>query len=300
MNRARAVVSRPARFSDQPDVFELTRTIWEGRDYVPLVWAEWLGDPHGLLLVAEGGGHAVGLGKLTDLGGGEWWLEGLRVSPDWQGRGVASQIHEALMDAWKQRGGGTVRLATSSERLPVHHLCARLGFLRVADLVKFSWTEGNLPPSPLPRAGAGPIVDRGFTQLQEKDLPRVLEGMAREDLFAGPPGLLNLGWRWAQAVPDRLREWLRAGKLWSWRERGLVGFQEQEEEGTPFLEVTVMVAAGPERVDLLREACRLTLSLGARGLIWRAPNDPVEMERAQKAGFLRASDTSMYLFEARS
>jgi GNAT superfamily N-acetyltransferase len=300
MNLARAIACRPARFYDQADIFELTSMIWEGQDYIPRVWADWLADPGGLLLVAEGEGHAVGLGKLTDLGLGEWWLEGLRVSPAWQGQGVASHLHESLMEAWRHRGGGTVRLATGSQRLQVHHLCARLGFFQVADLVKYTWTGGSPPPPSSPRVEAEGVIRQGFAQLKESDLPRAVEWTRQESLFAGPAGLLNLGWKWAQAAPQRLREWVREGKLWLWRERGLVGLFEEEEEGMPFREVTLMMASEAERVDLLREACSLVLSLGARGLIWRVPNQPMELERAQEAGLQRASDTSLYLFEARS
>ena len=45
------VACRPARQSDTVDVMELTRTIWEGEDYVPQVWASWLADRRGRLAV---------------------------------------------------------------------------------------------------------------------------------------------------------------------------------------------------------------------------------------------------------
>jgi hypothetical protein len=48
----RTLVCRPALPKDTPDVIELTRTIWGGEDYVPVVWAEWLEDYEGTLAVA--------------------------------------------------------------------------------------------------------------------------------------------------------------------------------------------------------------------------------------------------------
>jgi hypothetical protein len=36
------IVCRPALPKDTPDVMELTRTIWEGEDYVPKVWGSGL------------------------------------------------------------------------------------------------------------------------------------------------------------------------------------------------------------------------------------------------------------------
>src|SRR5512133_3688147 len=67
------VTCRTARASDTDDVMELTSTIWDGGDYVPQVWAEWLLDQHGRLVVAEYEGKVVGLGKLTRLSDQDWW-----------------------------------------------------------------------------------------------------------------------------------------------------------------------------------------------------------------------------------
>ncbi|MGA2112878.1 MAG: GNAT family N-acetyltransferase [Anaerolineales bacterium] len=300
MNPGLTIVCRPARFSDQGEVLELTRTVWGGQDYIPRVWAEWLADPLGLLLVAEAGGQAVGLGKLTDLGWGEWWLEGLRVAPAWQGQGVASHIHEYLMEAWERRGGGIVRLATSSERLQVHHLCARLGFFQVADLVKLSWFEASPGPFPSRPAGASERVPEGFAPLGAMDLPQAIVWASERTDFSGAAGLITRDWRWAQAVPDRLMEWVRAGRLWRWQDRGLLALHEEDEDGIPFFAVSLLVSEDSCRADLLGDACRLASSLGARGLTWRAPNRPRELGQAQEAGLQRSGDLSLFLFEART
>ncbi len=100
----RTLVCRPALPADTADVMELTRTIWQGEDYVPAVWAEWLEDCQGWLAVAQYGVHVVGLCKLSRLGAGEWWLQGLRVHPEHEGRGFASRLHDYLMGAWEQAG----------------------------------------------------------------------------------------------------------------------------------------------------------------------------------------------------
>jgi len=77
-------------------VLELTRTIWEGDDYVPHVWGEWLADPQGLLAVAEHQGRVLGLGKLTRLSEDDWWLEGLRTHPNTKGGGSPLSLTPTL------------------------------------------------------------------------------------------------------------------------------------------------------------------------------------------------------------
>ena len=47
------LVCRPALPLDTPGMLLISRQIWEGDDYVPKVWSEWLFDPEGLLAVAE-------------------------------------------------------------------------------------------------------------------------------------------------------------------------------------------------------------------------------------------------------
>jgi len=49
------LVCRPALPKDTPDVLELTRTIWDGHDYLPAVWDDWLRDYDGMLAVRNTG-----------------------------------------------------------------------------------------------------------------------------------------------------------------------------------------------------------------------------------------------------
>ncbi|MBN1537471.1 MAG: GNAT family N-acetyltransferase, partial [Anaerolineales bacterium] len=132
------LVCRPALPKDTPDVKELTRTIWNGHDYVPLVWNTWLTDPEGLLAVAEYGGRIIGLGKLTQLTENEWWLEGLRVHPDFQGRGIGSYLMKYLYEHWEQKAGGIVRLATANYNVSIQHLNDRFGFQKIGEFTEFS------------------------------------------------------------------------------------------------------------------------------------------------------------------
>lgn len=80
MSRVRIRAARP---SDQADVAAICAAIWqEADDYVPQTWDDWLADRHGELVAAEWEGRVVGLAKLTHLTEEQWWLEGLRVTPE--------------------------------------------------------------------------------------------------------------------------------------------------------------------------------------------------------------------------
>ena len=84
---------RKARPNDRDAILAMSRGIWGGTDYLSLVWDRWLADDKGLLLTATLDGRPVGVSKITILSPGEVWLEGLRLHPDLQGRGLTRQIN---------------------------------------------------------------------------------------------------------------------------------------------------------------------------------------------------------------
>jgi GNAT superfamily N-acetyltransferase len=143
-------------------VLEFCKFIWDGHDYIPDVWDDWMADPSGEMFVAEYAGKAVGLGRLTLLAASQYWLEGLRVDPEHQGRGIGSQMNDYLNALWLERGGGVIRLLTSSKRVQVHHMCERLGFVRLQERVFF-------------RAAPLPGGEAGFSRLVEAEIPEAVQ-----------------------------------------------------------------------------------------------------------------------------
>ena len=79
----------------------------------------------------------MGVFKLTKFQEGEWYLEGLRVHPDFQGKGIASHIHEYVVDTWRRMGSGIIRLVTGSYNVKVHHMCEQTGFKRIAEFIPY-------------------------------------------------------------------------------------------------------------------------------------------------------------------
>ncbi len=279
------VSCRPAREADTPDVLEMTARVWEGHDYVPQAWSGWLGDRVGILAAAEWKGKVVGIGKLTRLAPGEWWIEGLRVHPDYQGRKIGSQIFEYLLEEWKERGGGAIRLATSSERVQVHHLCGRLGFQH---------SETFRIMSASPRSSG----ESAFELISEADAPAAfaLSKKVRFTRFAS--GLVNTGWRWSELTEERIREFARRGRAWWWKNRSaaLMLF-DSDRENQPGLEIAAVLSPAAQLTAMLGQARRLAALAGAERLAWAMPNLPAAAEAARRAGFTQEWDGQLWIFE---
>jgi GNAT superfamily N-acetyltransferase len=285
-NERLKVVCRPAREEDTQDVLELTRTIWEGDDYVPLVWRDWLADTQGRLAVAEYGGRVLGLGKLTRLATGQWWLEGLRTHPDFEGRGIAASLHDYLVNAWLQIGNGILRLATASFRTAVQHLSDRSGFTKVGEFSPFRAT-----------ALEGDILD--FRALEEKQVDSALEILQASPALALSNGLIDLGWEWCAPASELITESARQGEAFWWQgERGLVLTRlDQDDESGDYLLSLQTLACQFEDLAALLQACRgLAKRLDYVSVEWRSPLLPAALRALESAGFERGWDASVYVY----
>lgn len=278
------VVCRPALPKDTPQVLELTRLFWDGHEYIPLVWEEWLADSEGLLAVAECGNKVVGTGKLTRLSEQDWWLEGLRVHPEYQGRGIAAHLNDYFQDVWLRHGNGNVRLATASTRVKVHHLCERSGFSKVSEITAF----------------LAPILAEDvstFSPIHEREVPEALKLALESPSLALSSGLMDLGWQWTQPRESHLVDAARRGRAWWWQSRaGLLVTWEDEEDNQKIPGISLAACQLEDLPALLLDFRRLAWKCGYQQAIWNAPLHPELLPELIACGFARDWAESMYIY----
>lgn len=284
------VVCRPALPKDTTDVMELTRTIWDGHDYVPLVWNNWLADAEGLLAVAEYHKHTVGLGKLTQLTEDEWWLEGLRVHPEHQGKGIASHLMKYLYDAWEQNAGGTIRLATACYRLNIQHLSDRFGFRKIGEFSEFS------APA---IAGNFSIEDICFSPIQPEEVSEASQFARQSQTIQFSKGMMDSGYRWSTPAPTRINEAIQEGQAWWWRKnRGVVLLTDwRDDADRPLLKICLLACQLIDLPAIFEDLRRLTAVSGYQRLQWVASLNPDLQGIIKANGFLRDWEDSVYLYE---
>jgi GNAT superfamily N-acetyltransferase len=130
------LVLRPARPEDKPRVLEITAQTWNGGDYIPEVWEDWLADPKGELTVAELDGTVTALAKLTWQGQDQWWMEGLRVDPAWRLKGIGQAMNAYHVTLAEKLGGRVIRYATGIRNEGSHRIGERAGFRILARFVE--------------------------------------------------------------------------------------------------------------------------------------------------------------------
>jgi GNAT superfamily N-acetyltransferase len=89
-------VIRPAGPADMKAIEEISSLTWEGHDYLHEVAGDWMKSSG--FVVAELNGRVVGTGRMAPMPGGVLWLEGLRVHPDFQGKGYGRLISTWLVE----------------------------------------------------------------------------------------------------------------------------------------------------------------------------------------------------------
>lgn len=279
------VVCRPALPMDTPQVLELSSHIWEGHDYLPYVWQDWLADPDGLLCVAEFGSRIAGVGKLTRISVSQWWLEGLRVHPDFEGHGVASHIHDYLLDYWLKHGSGFVRLTTSSERVKVHAMSAHRGFVK---LDEYSVYRAALLDEPV----------ESFTPILLEEIPQALEFIRQSPALPLLNGLMGFGWRWAEPNADGFKKPVHEGNAWWWRGRqGLLAYWEDDDEDRKYPVLHLAACSLEAMPELLLDFRRLAAGRGYDHVEWIFPLNATLLAIVEKAGFERWWDEGLFLFE---
>jgi GNAT superfamily N-acetyltransferase len=282
------IVCRPALEKDTEEVMELCSHIWDGGDYIPQVWEEWLADPDGMLGVTESNGRVVGVFKLTKFQEREWYLEGLRVHPDFQGKGIAAHIHDYIVDSWRRMGSGIIRLTTGSYNVKVHHMCEQTGFKRIAEFIPY-------------RASFLQEETHNFTELKLEEAPRALEFVLTSQTHALSSGLINLGWVYADLQIKHIQEVVQNKHAWWWRDGlGFISIWEDDEDGDHQPGIELLACQLSDLPELLADYRRLMYKIGYKSAGWTAPNAPELLSLLVESGFQRSWDVSLYIYELRS
>jgi GNAT superfamily N-acetyltransferase len=177
------------------------KDVWGGHDYIPSVWDDWIKDKDNEMYVVEVDGVPVGMNRLRFLEDGSAWFEGVRVHPDYRGRGLASMLGANSMKVARESGAKVFRLTSGSRNRTAHRQIARIEFEEVA---RFSVYE----PTGLtkPRSGA--------RRATSDDASRVLRLMEGSVEHRKGHGVFWHNWGAASLTPETVGRLITEGAVW--------------------------------------------------------------------------------------
>lgn len=283
---------RTAQPHDKAAIANLASKIWEGEDYLAQNFNNWVKQEHGRFIVAYAGDRLVGCNKLTRFGAEEWWMEGLRVDPEWRGKGIARLLHENIIKIVEfGRLTGSLRLATDGENLPVHRLALNSGFHHISRhklykaAIKTAKSSKSDTPSP-------------FEVVKTAEKATIEAWFEQSAHFEACHGLFEDNWKWYEIMP-RLDDLLEDGRIYWWRsaEEGPEGVVIVHHRDKKTLVLNYCETTGDDWAGLLSDVRELGRSYKV-GLMKSKPPATAEIESAfPDTGWEIDYDLEMWVFE---
>ncbi len=205
--------------ADKPALMAIAARIWDGTDYLPAVFDEWVADAAGEFTAVILDGRIVGCGKLTFLTPVDAWFEGLRKDPDLAEKGVTAAVTSYFLSKLAgRRDLASIRFSTYVKNLASITANERQGFSRYLALSCKTW-NAERPELEALSIGAASASGLEIQQVTRED--QLFDFLERSGYIEATKGLLLEGWR---ALPYSRElfasRYIRTGRCWGVIEGG--------------------------------------------------------------------------------
>ena len=251
----------------------MSRHIWGGQDYMPLVWDRWLAEKTGALLTATVGGKPVGTSKVSLLAPGEVWLEGLRLHPDYHGLGLSKRIHGATFREASALDPRTVRYSTWIGNEASRRIAEKNGFWQIA---RTGWMWG--------KTGKRWSVRSRVATLDDVD--DVVRFVHASSCYEATSGVAGVGWTFPELKRRRIRHLISNGSVLISPRRGALRAVAMFDIGKVDDDVCLGFVDGPDKdvVSLAKDVLRIAADTGRKEASAMLPMGRL-VDLAQTAGF---------------
>ena len=186
---------RKLRSSDRSDVVEISRHVWEGHDYLPGVFESWLNDGNSHFYGVDVDGRIVAVANLRLFEGGRTgWMEGLRVHPDYRGKGYANEMTRFLVRKAEDLGVERLRYTTEDNNAASLRLASMAGFQRLLEKAVFWCVKPKKAPTV-----------RGYLPIEEAKPARAFELLETNPSLV-LHGVLVYDWKVADSALENFEE----------------------------------------------------------------------------------------------
>ncbi len=144
---------RQLTLEDKDQVIRICKTIWDGDDYIPNIFEEWVEEDNSYFIGLFNDDNLIGFGRLASHGDGHYWLEGLRKNHDLKVKGIGKKIANYLIKIAMDNECQSLKFSTYYDNVESISLNEKIGFakikewsyleLEIAELAKDSYKQAG-------------------------------------------------------------------------------------------------------------------------------------------------------------
>lgn len=181
---------RRMQASDKDDMIRISSKIWDGHDFLPSKFDDWVKDEKGYFLAVLHDGKLIGSGKITFATDTDVLFEGLRKDQDIDIKGVGYAITRQLIDILRGKKGLTsIRFVTYFKNYQSISVGEKLGFK-----IHKTFSLKDIPSYD----ESGKIILKqkdSYAPVQQiTDVDRIMAYVYKSDIFSLSNNLLCLNW----------------------------------------------------------------------------------------------------------
>ena len=263
-------VVRPCRLDDLQAVVAFTRDTFPWGDYVADALPDWIGDPRGLVLVAEVDGVVAAMGRVVMVSDDEAWAQGARVDPEHRRRGLGTTVSRGLWTWARTQGANVVRLVAEDWNHAARAQVTSMGFKPAGSWIRAQRGVGENSPVPQGNGGRRVIAPEGLRPAHSAEAEPAMLSWSPGPLARAARGLFPIGWVWQRLTVAHLEQAARDQSLWEGRPGWAMADRDQNRFGVRWIETTEADALAMVRalVDRAAEAGAEQLSVMAPAVEW--------------------------------
>lgn len=134
---------RKIKHQDKERIYDMTRNIWGGNDYIPKVFEELVEDSRSNLMGIESNGRIIALSNLFLIDKNTGWLEALRVDPEFTGKGWGKMMVKHMCHFAIDKGLSELFFSTYYRNKASINLNEKFGFRKYATFTNLSLNLEN-------------------------------------------------------------------------------------------------------------------------------------------------------------
>ncbi len=263
---------REARMEDVDLIVPWTTDTFSWGDYVPERLPGWIsGEDSVVQVCVDQEDIPIALAHTTLLSPTEAWIEGARVHPEHQRKGLGTLLNHSGLEWAGQHGARVIRLATESDNTAARSQVEKLGYRPVS-----AWVAANLKPTRTTEVAN----HHRFRPANAADAEGAWLSWAAGDLARAGRDMLAIGWQWRTAAPEDLFDNSLDNRLF----QSGSGWVLADHPEPGWIRSRWIATSAEDLPGLLEGAIDLARRLEATELSVKLPETPWTVEALRRAG----------------